>query len=144
MSSSLWQSSFIAQSTIVIDHPLQSSGSKSQNNAISTKIETSQNTKEENDFADPLNVNNFSNDLNINSTNGTKSSNNILDGPLSNTLLDNLTLDSNDNDPELIGFRHWREFRSLIQENFHSKDLLNIETSFIKTSTTKHIVRKKR
>jgi hypothetical protein len=135
----LWQSSFISQSIPVIDHPLRIE--PKTRTPFVFKTEESIKKDEEEVFADPLNVHNAVT-TNSNPIADSKLSNNV-DGPLKNTLLENFTLDSYDNDPEFIGFKPWKEYRQQIQEHFHSKDLLSLETSFIKTSTTKHSKKKR-
>lgn len=105
---SLWQSSFISQSNLVLDHPLRLE-SRSQSNVIlnGKNLVDNQPNEDDIDFADPLNVHSTPNQQSIPSNANAKLSNIIVDGPLSNTLAENSTFDPNDYDPELIGFKPW-------------------------------------
>ncbi|KAI6184203.1 hypothetical protein M3Y97_00571100 [Aphelenchoides bicaudatus] len=139
----LWQSSYVPESLSVLDHPLAprtKSALKTQ-----TIINEVQSVDDFADFADPLGVHDTQKlePIVLASNEKPKVSNSLTDGPLSNTLLENLSVDQKDEDPEFIGFKPWRDYRLQILDEFHSKDLLCLETSFLKTTTTKH-VRKKR
>jgi hypothetical protein len=138
----LWQSFYIPESISVLEHPLipriRSESTWKPQNSINE-------AQPVDDFADPLGVSDSlkPDTLDVKPTEECKTSNSLANGPLNNTLLENLTVEQDDVDPNFIGFKPWREYRSLIKVEFHSKDLLCLETSFLKTPSIKH-VRKKR
>lgn len=137
----LWQSFYISESIPVLDHPLAPRTKTESTWKLPVSTDEAQSAD---DFADPLGVCDvLKTETPILKPNKESKSSNSSDGPLSNTLLENLTVEQDDGDPDFIGFKPWREYRSLIKTEFHSKDLLCLETSFLKTSSTKH-VRKKR
>lgn len=107
-----WQSSFIAESNPVLNHPLASSRPQT---TLKTRILATipKTVPKVDDFVDPLGVHDTPTpQIDEKKSVGTEK-NGFTDGSLSNTLLDTSTIDQNDQDREFIGFKPWKEYRRL-------------------------------
>lgn len=50
---------------------------------------------------------------------------------LNNSLVDKVAEENLELDPELVGFRHWREYKAMILKGFKTDDRLSLESSFL-------------
>lgn len=146
---------YVSPVTAVFAHPLlknikNDSKILTENDNLKQSLDINPIENFKQDFLDPLTSSIVSISLNsapMHKENSLTSSTSIIDELTGKILSNTLEAEADDQlldlDPDLVGFRPWREFRNNILESFKTKDRLSLESSFLEHYEF-HLTEKKR